>query len=99
MWPVHLAVAHHAMEKFLGFFRRLDADARGFEPFLRDSAPLVTKAVNRALHTVASGRGRRKSPWTAPERIPRETRPLPIDVRERHASADWLAPAIVSYPH
>ena len=27
MRPVHLAVAHHAIEKFLAFFRRLDADA------------------------------------------------------------------------
>ena len=98
MQPIFFAIAGHALEKFLAFFRRLDADA-GDLNLSFEIALLVDQGRHPGPAPRSPAAAVEKLPWTAAERIPRETRPLPIDVRERYASADWLAPAIVSYPH
>jgi len=43
MWPVFLAVARDALEKFLALFRRLDADAEDLHLSFKISFPLVDK--------------------------------------------------------
>jgi len=66
MRPVFLAIASHALEKFLALFRRLNANAEDLNFSFEISFPLVNKGRHLGPAPRSPAATIEKSPWKAP---------------------------------